>query len=72
MSLTVRGNRQRKSNVHLTKLSPHMQKLIVKPLLERSTPLYRPPVAQPKQANEAKPITPADDEKAAVAEDIQH
>ena len=49
-----------------------MQKLIVKPLLERSTPLYRPPVATTKQVNEAKPITPADDEKAAVAEDIQH
>ena len=72
MSQMNRSNPQRKANVHLTKLSPHLQKLIEKPLLKRSTPLYRPAMATTKQANEPKPITPADDEKLAVAEDIQH
>ena len=71
------------ANVHLTKLSPHMQKLIKKPLLKRSKDLYRPPGdAQLQQTfNNETPnnniqspvsgVVAIDEENAQAAADIQ-
>ena len=66
--------KRRMANVHLTKLSPHMQKLIKKPLLKRSKELYKPPGVEPNDGSNptsAGGIVPIDEENAQAAEMLQ-